>query len=141
MGDIALTFNVLLLPHLGAVQTIIIPLLGQIIASMLIDNFGWFNLPVHKFTLIRLLGIVILLAGVTMVVYRKNTNNKKHNLLTWQALGVLIGIILALQTSTNGALNKALGSPIHAGAFTFANGALIMIITVGIIQHNFNHLK
>lgn len=141
MGDIALTFNVLLLPHLGAVQTIIIPLLGQIIASMLIDNFGWFNLPVHKFTLTRLAGIMVLLIGVGMVVYRKTNSKRSHNILMWQALGVLTGVTLALQTSTNGALNKALASPIHAGTFTFANGALIMVIAVGIVQHNFGHLK
>ena len=44
LGVIYLTGNIVLFPKLGSVQTVIMPILGQIVMSMLIDNFGWFTL-------------------------------------------------------------------------------------------------
>ena len=146
LGDVALTLNVMLLPHLGAVQTIIMPLVGQIVTSMLIDNFGWFGLPVHSFSWLRLLGIAVIFFGVYLVVARNKTDQSEASpvgtkIVLWQGLGIITGVILALQTSTNGALNRTLTSPISAGAFSFVNGAIIMLVAVGILEHDFDHVK
>ena len=140
MGAFAFTVNILLLPRLGAVQTVIMPLLGQIVMSMLIDNFGWFNLPVSKFNLIRLIGIVALLAGVLLVVYQKEKRSNRNSPIPWQVLGILAGFALAIQTASNGALGKATHFPITAGIFSMFSGAIIMIVVVGLIQRNLTHL-
>ena len=42
-GVTVLTGNLLLFPILGATQTIVFPLFGQIVMGILIDTFGWFR--------------------------------------------------------------------------------------------------
>ena len=140
MGAFAFTVNILLLPRLGAVQTVIMPLLGQIVMSMAIDNFGWFNLPISKFNLIRLVGIIALLAGVLLVVYQKNVKTGNGNPLPWQILGILAGFALSVQTSSNGALGRTIHFPVTAGIFSLFSGAVIMILAVGLLQRNLTHL-
>lgn len=48
-----LTSNVLLFPRLGAVQTVILPILGRILMGTLIDSFGWFHAMQLQMTLMR----------------------------------------------------------------------------------------
>jgi transporter family-2 protein len=45
-------------------------ILGQTIAALLIDHFGWFGLAVHRVTLPRAIGVVLLLAGVMLIRWR-----------------------------------------------------------------------
>ena len=42
-GVTFLTGNVLLLPKLGSLKTVIMPVTGQIVMGLLIDTFGWFG--------------------------------------------------------------------------------------------------
>ncbi|QBP18046.1 DMT family transporter [Acetilactobacillus jinshanensis] len=140
MGAIAFTINVLLLPHLGAVQTIIMPLIGQIIMSMSIDNFGWFNLPVNHFNIVRLFGVLLLLSGVLAVIYQKSEDKiRKGNPIPWQLLGIIAGFALAIQTSSNGALGRTIHAPISAGVYSFTSGSIILVLAVGIFEHDFGH--
>lgn len=67
-GIIYLTGNILLFPKLGSVQTVIMPVLGQIVAGLLIDNFGWFDSATRALTPIRVLGAVLVLVGVIITV-------------------------------------------------------------------------
>ena len=141
MGPLAFTINILLLPKLGAVQTVIMPLLGQIIMSMLIDEFGWFHMPVSTFNVIRLIGVFALLGGVLLVIYQKRTKKISHSSqLPWQFLGILAGFALAIQTASNGALGKAFASPVTSGIFSLLTGAILMIIVIGIFQRNLTHI-
>jgi transporter family-2 protein len=45
-------------------------IVGQTIAALLIDHFGWFGLAVHRLTVPRALGVVLLLAGVLLIRWR-----------------------------------------------------------------------
>ena len=77
LGGIFLTSNVLLFPRLGAVQTVILPILGQILMGTLIDSFGWFHAMQLPMTLMRFLGIIITLAGVIVAVVLPNLKEKE----------------------------------------------------------------
>lgn len=76
LGGIFLTSNVLLFPRLGAVQTVILPILGQILMGSLIDNFGWFGAMHLPLSLIRAVGIVITLLGVIIAVVLPSLKEK-----------------------------------------------------------------
>ena len=39
-------------------------LLGQLVTSLVIDNFGYFNMPVVKFDKRKILGLVIIITGI-----------------------------------------------------------------------------
>ena len=68
LGVIFLTTNILLFPHIGGIQTAIMPILGQVIMGVIIDNFGWFHSPQQSLTLIRLLGLLVALIGIIVTV-------------------------------------------------------------------------
>ena len=59
--------SVILTPRLGAATTIGFFLAGQVVASTVIDHFGLFRVAVQEVSLPRILGVVLILAGVALV--------------------------------------------------------------------------
>ena len=59
--------SVILTPRLGAATTIGLFLAGQVIASIIIDHFGLFRVAVQEATAPRLLGALLVVAGVFLV--------------------------------------------------------------------------
>ena len=59
--------SVILTPRLGAATTIGLFLAGQVIASTVIDHFGLFRVAVQEATAPRLLGVLLVVAGVFLV--------------------------------------------------------------------------
>lgn len=78
LGMLGLTANILLFPVLGSVQTVIMPILGQLLMSLLIDQFGWFHAKIHSFSLFRAFGTIGLIIGVLLVVFFHNIFGKKN---------------------------------------------------------------
>ena len=67
-GAAFLTGNVLLLPRLGSLKTVIMPVTGQIVMGLLIDVFGWFGAQQREISLPRIAGTLIALAGFLIAV-------------------------------------------------------------------------
>jgi transporter family-2 protein len=67
LGVVLVLANVILMPKIGSALTVGLTLAGQLIMAVLIDHFGWFNLPVHEINLPRILGIVLILVGIFFV--------------------------------------------------------------------------
>ncbi len=143
-----LTGNILLFPKLGAVQTVIFPVLGQILAGLIIDQFGLFETALNPISAFKLLGTILVLTGVFSVVYfsRKNqsdTNYKLNNSMTlwgWRFLGILTGSCSAIQIAINGRLGVVLNSSIRASMVSFIVGASALFIIV-CIQHPKLHIS
>ncbi len=56
------------IPRFGATVAIALLIIGQLLSSIIIDHFGLFNLPVHSIDLTRILGVVVLFAGVYLII-------------------------------------------------------------------------
>jgi bacterial/archaeal transporter family-2 protein len=54
-------------PKIGALALVGVLLAGQLIASVLIDHFGWLGFPMQKMSGIRLAGIVFLVGGFLLI--------------------------------------------------------------------------
>ncbi|RYL95099.1 DMT family transporter [Sporolactobacillus sp. THM7-4] len=67
LGITYLTSNILLLPRLGAALTVVVTVLGQTIMAIFIDQFGWFDVPVHELNIPRLIGVAGMLFGVYLM--------------------------------------------------------------------------
>jgi transporter family-2 protein len=67
LGAIYVACFTLIIPHLGAASIICMAVLGQIIASLLLDHFGVLQAP-RPADWTRLLGVMLMLAGVALVV-------------------------------------------------------------------------
>ncbi len=67
LGAFFVFASVVLTPRLGAATTVGLFLTGQVTASIILDHFGLLRLPVHEATLPRLLGALLIVAGVVLV--------------------------------------------------------------------------
>jgi transporter family-2 protein len=45
-------------------------IVGQLAAGLVIDHFGWFNVPVHRVSLERMIGAVLLVGGMALIRWR-----------------------------------------------------------------------
>lgn len=149
LGTIALTTNILLFPILGSVQTVIIPIIGQIVTSVLIDHYGWFGTTEKPLTILSCVGIVLLVIGVICVIVIPNYINRSKlpniekkaipNKWLWQLLGLVTGVAIALQIAVNGQLGVQLHSSIHAGLISCAGGASLLLITI-LFQRSYKNI-
>jgi transporter family-2 protein len=55
-------------PRLGAAGYLGCVITGQLVASVLVDNFGWIGFPVHIASPGRIIGSILLLGGVALVL-------------------------------------------------------------------------
>lgn len=111
LGSIYLTSNVLLFPQIGAIQTVILPVLGQIVMGTIIDMFGWFGAKQLPMTWIKFIGIIIMVVGIFIAVVVPSIKNRdvrqfdsetvsgQHPtvVLGWQIWAVVIGFVAATQ--------------------------------------------
>ncbi|EGQ3430379.1 DMT family transporter [Staphylococcus pseudintermedius] len=130
MGVIYLTGNMILLPRIGASLTVVTTITGQILMSMLIDTFGWFNVDVQALHVMKVLGIVLLLIGIILMNLQKNAKQlaqSGHN-GPWMLSGMIIGFTPPIQTAINSHLGQTLHSPFFASLVSFTVGASALII-------------
>lgn len=66
-GAIYVTTVFTAIPVIGASAAVGLTVAGQQVASYFVDRHGWFRLPKREVSPLRLLGIVLLLAGVALI--------------------------------------------------------------------------
>jgi transporter family-2 protein len=67
LGATFLTTNIFLVPRLGSAATLCLVIAGHLLAALLIDQFGWFNLALRAVSLGRATGALLVLIGAIMV--------------------------------------------------------------------------
>ena len=131
-----LTVNIIIFPKLGAVQTALMPMLGQIGMGIVIDSFGLLRSPVFPFTLKRAVALLILMIGIVMIVMRKESMAKKSNFLIWQLIGISGGAVFAMQPSMNSLLSVGLYSSVHAAFVSFLTATIMLLLLVVLIPRD-----
>ena len=69
-GAIMVLNSVIAVPRIGVLTTAMAMIFGNLLMAAIIDNYGWFGLPVTPFGWPRLLGFVLVLAGLALVFRR-----------------------------------------------------------------------
>ena len=154
LGAVGLTLTIFAFINLGAIETAIVPILGQIVVSVTIDHFGLFNLAQKPLTALVALGMSLVFAGIFTSTALSKILNKSGaqanasdmdsdagKLWTWRVLAAVAGAAMAVQMAVNAALGKALGSPIHASFISFFTGWIILIFIAAALKQNFKNLK
>ncbi|WP_182050626.1 DMT family transporter [Changpingibacter yushuensis] len=139
LGVLALTSNILLFPFLGAVETVLLPLLGQVLMSLIIDELGLFRANQHEMDVARGMGALLMLGGVLLAVMSKRGTNVGSQIhggkALWRMWGIVAGGLAACQSAINGHLGVLLGSPLNAALISFSGGLLVLLILVTVIGH------
>ncbi len=66
-GVIYITSALMLTPRLGVTGFMVSAIAGQLVASLLIDHFGWVGLLIRPATFGRVAGVLLMLAGLLLV--------------------------------------------------------------------------
>jgi bacterial/archaeal transporter family-2 protein len=67
LGTFFVAGIVILLPKLGVVLAFSLVIAGQMIASIIFDQFGWLGVAIREISLGKIAGVVLLIAGVVMI--------------------------------------------------------------------------
>ncbi|GGH60034.1 DMT family transporter [Rothia aerolata] len=141
LGAIVLTTNILIFPRLGGVQSVILPITGQVLMSLIIDQFGIFRATQVDLTVARVIGAVLVIAGVIAAVAlgrkkaapvpgaSKEVSAPASN-LGWQLLAIFVGFLMASQAAINGHLGIVIGSGIKAAFISFIIGTIVLFLLV-----------
>lgn len=117
MGALVIIGSIMVFIKLGAVQSAILPMAGQIVMGILIDAFGLFGSARRALSLTRGAGALMVMAGVIIITLARFSNSRtesRKNLLPMQLLGILIGMCNASQMAVNVYLRSAAGSALKA---------------------------
>lgn len=68
IGVVYLTSNILMFPKIGAIQTIILPIVGQVLMGVIIDSFGLFGVRQVPISLIKISGVFISFIIGTVII-------------------------------------------------------------------------
>lgn len=145
LGVMVLTGNILLFPRVGSVQTVILPITGQVITGLLIDTFGLLRAPQLPVGWTGVGGALLVLAGAAAAVGmirargrgvvqpgQKQTGGapagRVPGVWLWRGLGLLMGACAAMQVSVNGQLGVVLGAPVEAALVSFGVGTLTLLL-------------
>lgn len=134
LGAFYITSIIILFPKLGPIQAVILPTLGQIAMSILIDSFGWFEMKQLPFTFSKAVGILLFAIGIYIVVVigNKSKESKFDNRLSLKIWAIAAGIATTLQSTFNGDLGIYLDSSTQATFVAFTLGLIAMIIFVAL---------
>jgi len=68
LGALFVASSIYFIPRMGATAMIAALVTGQLLMSLVIDHFGLLNLPVLPITTTRIVGVILLFAGIFLVV-------------------------------------------------------------------------
>jgi len=67
LGAFFVASTVVLAPRLGATTMVVLILAGQMLASLLLDHYGWLGYPQHAISFGRIAGVGLVCVGVMLV--------------------------------------------------------------------------
>lgn len=103
-------------PVLGAALALTTIMLGQLIAGIFIDSFGFFDSPILQVSPLRIVGIATVALGIILIYLgsnKKNENSSSSNnlkrflMLLFRFAG---GVFGAMQSPTNASMAKVIGN-------------------------------
>jgi bacterial/archaeal transporter family-2 protein len=130
-----ITAGILLFPRVGALVAVGLFIAGQMLASLLLDGFGWLGVAREPLGAPALLGAAAVVAGAGLIV-RAGAGAQALERVPppWIGLGLLAGAALPIQGAINARLRAELDAPIAAGAFSFvvATAAMALVLAVAL---------
>jgi transporter family-2 protein len=126
-----ITAGILLFPRVGALVAVGLFIAGQMLASLLLDGFGWLGVPREELGAPALLGAAAVVAGAWLIV---RAHVSERVAVPWIALGLTAGAALPVQGAINAQLRAELDAPITVGAFSFvvATAAMALVLAAAL---------
>lgn len=156
LGAFWISANIVVFQQLGAVQTAIFPILGQVLTGSIIDYYGLFNMVQKPVMFTQWMGILLVLIGIIIAVawtsiqqglfkrekgFTDKTDLRATTVWFWRLFAVLGGAMIACQSAINAQLGHLLGSSVQAAFISFFVGMLVLFLLVVIKERQIRCLK
>lgn len=130
-------------PVLGIALTLTVNMLGQIIMGIIVDSFGLLGTEAVPFSPLRVLGAVLVAAGIVLVYIGKTRQaaklaDSRTKVALIGTLMFLAGVGATVQTPTNAALATHVGKW-EAGFVSFFGGFLVLLVFTLIVNKGKMH--
>ncbi len=103
-----ITNNICFAP-LGAALMLAMCVVGQILCSSLIDHFGWFGMTRYPFQPIKLVGFLLMAAGILAMTVFEQALPVTGTTLFFALVALSTGLMLGITNVVNTALSKRIG--------------------------------
>jgi transporter family-2 protein len=70
VGALFIVVSIVLTPRLGTALTLATITVGQMLAALVLDHYGWLGAPVLRLSVPRVLGAAFLLAGIALMRWK-----------------------------------------------------------------------
>jgi len=130
VGVLTVVFSNFAFGKISVSAILALGLLGQCIASLIVDQFGMFGMPKHRFTINKLIGIAFVIAGIVIIIlpFSKST-------MAAIALALMTGFTIVLSRT----LNARLASEMSITKSTFYNyftGFVVSVVLLLVLGTN-----
>jgi bacterial/archaeal transporter family-2 protein len=134
-SSLYITAGILLFPRLGALVAVGLFVAGQMLASLLLDGFGWLGVEREGLDTAALTGALAVAAGAWLIVRAQAgaaaLEDAARERGAWVVLGLAAGAVLPVQGAINAQLNAELDAPAAVGAFSFLVATAAMAVMLG----------
>lgn len=141
MGLVGVTLLVVIFPKLGGVQTVLIPMLGMLLTSFVIEMFGFFGYAHKIIEADDFIGFVCIVAALWL--YATDTGKAVSHAWLYRFLGLVVGVAFALQPVMNSQLAVWYQSSTFASWLSFLISDILFILLIVILpvcRHNFKYI-
>ena len=126
-----ITAGILLFPRVGALVAVALFIAGQMLASLLLDGFGWIGVAQESPGVAAGFGGAAVVAGAWLIAGVRTALPARG---AWVALGLLAGAVLPVQGAINARLRADVDEPVAVGAVSFlvATAAMAFVLAVAL---------
>ena len=129
-----ITAGILIFPRLGALVAVGLFVAGQMLASLILDGFGWLGVERETPDATALIGAFAVVVGVWLIVRAQAGTDRlqitAHAGSGWVLLGLAAGAVLPIQGAINAQLNAELDAATAVGAFSFLVATAAMVLAL-----------
>lgn len=129
-----ITAGILLFPRLGALVAVGLFIAGQMLASLLLDGFGWLGVARDAPGVAALVGAAAVVVGAWLIVHAQAgvgaLEEAARERTGWIALALLGGAVLPVQGAINAQLDTELDAAIAVAAFSFLVATAAMALAL-----------
>ena len=124
-----ITAGILLFPRVGALVAVALFIAGQMLASLLLDGFGWLGVEPEPLTVVAGLGGAAVVAGGWLIAGARTALPARG---AWLSLGLVAGAVLPVQGAVNAQLRADVDEPVAAALVSFLVATAAMALVLGL---------